>query len=307
MRGKLFTPFNVGAFDLRHRIVLEWPPAIDPIDVMRNPFVPPSDPHLMGGLVICDPGRLIWPRMGSPHGPGHIELSWPSVIKNAKLSLQFVLARLRADLSLLVSDQTSGILALTHSDIANIIRSYVDAAHRAKSLGFDGIELDCTFGSVTDLFLMPSNRRTDRYGGAIAQRCNFVMELVEAVTEAFGRDRVAIRLSPFRDVDHSNLYAEALRHLYDQEIAYISLELTDQYAARILRSSSSAKVLRCAYPGIFITSGQHDLVVAMELVESRWADAVCFSGSEIDAQFLSQLRHEGLGGADAQDGDGDLY
>src|SRR5262249_27137832 len=259
---KLFTPLNVGAFDLQHRIVLEWPQSIDPLDVARNPFVPPSNSHLSGGLVICDPGPLIWPGPTplTPSEADRIRSAWRNVIDNAKSSYQSVLARLRADLSFQVPDQLRGILALEHSDIGNIIGGYVDAARRARSNGFDGIELDSSFGSVGDLFLRPStNLRLDRYGGPIVWRGKFVTELVEALTQAFGRERVGIRLSPFEAGVRSNIYDKVLRCLYDQEIAYIHLELTEQSAARVLRSSPSAKTLRQAYPGVFIASCRHGL------------------------------------------------
>jgi 2,4-dienoyl-CoA reductase-like NADH-dependent reductase (Old Yellow Enzyme family) len=304
MRNKLFTPLNVGAFDLKHRVVLEWPPAIYPLDEARSPFVSPSGPQLSNGLVIYDPGPLIWTRRTPPMlgEPDHIRSAWRNVLNNAKMSRQSTLARLSGNLSFLVSDQQKDILALTPRDIEKIMEDYVDAAYRAKSSGFDGIELDSSFGSITDRFPMPStNPRSDRYSGPIAQRMNFVMELVEGLTQVFGRDRVGVRLSPFPhgfEEVRGNVYDAVLSSLHDQEIAYVHLELTDQFAAQALRSSPSAKTLRQAYPGIFIASCRQGLHFAMELVESRWADAVCFSASQIDARFLSQLRQEGLDGSD---------
>jgi 2,4-dienoyl-CoA reductase-like NADH-dependent reductase (Old Yellow Enzyme family) len=301
MRKKLFTPLNVGAFDLQHRLVMEWPQSIDPLDVAKNPFVPPSDPHLAGGLVIYDPGPLIWPGPVplTPSETDRIRSAWRNVIENARLSYQSVLARLRADLSFqIAADPLRDTLALKHDDIGDIIGGYVDAAHRAKSSGFDGVELDSSFGSVTDLFLRPSsNLRSYRYG-PVVQRSDFVIELVEALTQAFGRERVGIRLSPFEASVRSNIYDEILRCLCDQEIAYIHLELTEQFAAQALRSSPSAITLREAYPGIFIASCEQGLHFAMELVGSRWADAVCFPASQIDGQFLGQLRQEGFDGTE---------
>jgi NADH:flavin oxidoreductase / NADH oxidase family len=62
--------------------------------------------------------------------------------------------------------------------------------------GYSGIGVE-----TVRVFLMPStNQRSDRYGGPIVQRMNFVMELVEALTQAFGRDRVGIRLYLFHTV-----------------------------------------------------------------------------------------------------------
>jgi N-ethylmaleimide reductase len=213
---------------------------------------------------------------------------------NAKLSRQSSVARLRADLALQIPDQPNGILALTQRDIDKIIEDYVDAARRAKSSGFDGVELDSSFGSITDLFLMPStNLRSDRYGGPIVQRLNFVLELVEALTQAFGRDRVGIRLSPFPhgfEEVRCTVYGDVLSSLRDQEIAYSHLELSEDFGAQFLNSAPPVKALRRAYPGIFVTSGQQGLQFAMELVESRWADAVCLFSSTVDAHFLKQLQ-----------------
>jgi NADH:flavin oxidoreductase / NADH oxidase family len=110
--------------------------------------------------------------------------------------------------------------------------------------GYSGIGVE-----TVRAFLMPStNPRSDRYGGPIAQRMNFVMELVEALTQALGRDRVGIRLSPFPHGLHGNVYDEVLTSLHDQEIACIHLKLTDQLSARVLKSSPSTKALRRAYP-----------------------------------------------------------
>lgn len=47
-------------------------------------------------------------------------------------------------------------------------------------------------------FLDPkSNKRADDYGGSIEKRANFVLEVVDAVTEAIGSEKVGIRFSPF--------------------------------------------------------------------------------------------------------------
>ncbi len=173
MTNKLFTPLKVGDLDLEHRIVLEWPPAIDPLNVAEISAAQPLDPKLSGGLAIFDPGPLI--QAGRPprtlNGSRPIDPVWRSVVHNAKMSRQSALARLRGDLSFQIPDHVLGIGALTQRDIEKIIGDYVEAAQRVKSNGFDGIELDGSFGSIAHLFLMPStNLRSDRYGGPIAKR-----------------------------------------------------------------------------------------------------------------------------------------
>jgi 2,4-dienoyl-CoA reductase-like NADH-dependent reductase (Old Yellow Enzyme family) len=284
---------------------LEWPLVVtDPLNPPTNQLTPPSDSLLSGGLVIHDPGSLIWPGRASQilSEPDRMKSTWRNTVNNARLLRQSSLARLRGDLALQIPDRLNGILALTQRDIEKIIADYVDAAYLAKSNGFDGVELDGSFGSITDLFLMPStNLRSDRYGGPIVRRLNFVLELVEALTQAFGRDRVGVRLSPFPhglEGVRCKVYDDVLSSLRDQEIAYIHLEVTEQFDARILNSMPTAIALRRAYPGVFVTSGQQGLQFAMELVESRWADAVCFFNPMVDAHFLSQLQRARLNDLD---------
>ena len=43
------------------------------------------------------------------------------------------------------------------------------------------------------------NDRTDQYGGSVENRCRFALEIVEAVANEIGADKVGIRLSPFAD------------------------------------------------------------------------------------------------------------
>jgi 2,4-dienoyl-CoA reductase-like NADH-dependent reductase (Old Yellow Enzyme family) len=53
-------------------------------------------------------------------------------------------------------------------------------------------------GYLLEQFLHDNiNTRTDTYGGSIANRCRFPLEVISAVTSAIGPERVGIRLSPY--------------------------------------------------------------------------------------------------------------
>lgn len=53
-------------------------------------------------------------------------------------------------------------------------------------------------GYLLDQFLHDNvNNRTDSYGGSVENRCRFPLEVIKAVTEAVGADKVGIRLSPY--------------------------------------------------------------------------------------------------------------
>ncbi|KAI4335224.1 hypothetical protein L6164_013891 [Bauhinia variegata] len=62
------------------------------------------------------------------------------------------------------------------------------------------MELRSTHGYLIDQFLKDGiNDRTDEYGGSLADRCRFLIQIVEAVATAIGVERVAVRISPAID------------------------------------------------------------------------------------------------------------
>ncbi|MEW5313869.1 MAG: hypothetical protein WDW38_005401, partial [Sanguina aurantia] len=61
---------------------------------------------------------------------------------------------------------------------------------------FDGVEIHEANGYPIEQFLCDSaNKRTDKYGGCIENRCRLALEIVEAVTREIGAGRVGIRLA----------------------------------------------------------------------------------------------------------------
>jgi dimethylglycine catabolism A len=82
-------------------------------------------------------------------------------------------------------------------EIAELVEAFAAAARRVRESGMDGIELQGAHGYLIAQFLSPlSNRRTDGYGGDLAGRMRFCLEVVDAVRRAVGRDyALGIRLS----------------------------------------------------------------------------------------------------------------
>lgn len=67
--------------------------------------------------------------------------------------------------------------------------AYVDAARRAQSAGFDGIQLHSAHGYLLSQFLSPwFNRRTDQYGGTGENRVRIHIETIRAIREVVGND-----------------------------------------------------------------------------------------------------------------------
>ena len=87
--------------------------------------------------------------------------------------------------------------AVAESDIAELVTGYAEVARRCADGDFDGVEIQCSQASVLRAFLAPAtNRRTDRYGGDLAGRARLLLEVVTAVRQAVGNDRVVgVRLT----------------------------------------------------------------------------------------------------------------
>jgi 2,4-dienoyl-CoA reductase-like NADH-dependent reductase (Old Yellow Enzyme family) len=78
---------------------------------------------------------------------------------------------------------------ITAEDIQNIVIAYSKAATRAKSAGFDGIQIHAAHGYLLNQTLSPAfNQRHDQYGGDIHNRSRLLLEVYKAVRNTVGRD-----------------------------------------------------------------------------------------------------------------------
>ena len=81
-------------------------------------------------------------------------------------------------------------------DIRRIHKAFAAAALRAKEGGIDGVEIACSTHLPHQFWSPVMNRRTDSYGGSLANRIRFTLEMFAAIREAVGSDYVVgIRMS----------------------------------------------------------------------------------------------------------------
>jgi 2,4-dienoyl-CoA reductase-like NADH-dependent reductase (Old Yellow Enzyme family) len=79
--------------------------------------------------------------------------------------------------------------AMNQNDIDQVVDAFGSGAGRAKEYGFDGVQLHGAHGYLINQFLSPlTNRRTDKYGGKIENRCRFLLEVYRAVRRAVGNN-----------------------------------------------------------------------------------------------------------------------
>jgi N-ethylmaleimide reductase len=166
--------------------------------------------------------------------------------------------------------------ALETEEIPGVIAGYAQAARNAIAAGFDGVELHAASGYLPMQFLSSgTNLRTDRYGGAAANRVRFVVETLEAMIAAVGADRVGIKISPemaFNDISDAQpqeTYTTLVRAIGGMGLAYLHVGLfgtpVDYHG-----------LLRPLFRGTYIAGGGLTRESASELVAAGRADAAAF-------------------------------
>ncbi len=174
--------------------------------------------------------------------------------------------------------------AMTHEDIARTIADYRHAADNAKKAGFDGVQLHGANGYLVDQFLRDkTNLRTDEYGGSPENRTRFMREVLEALIDVWGVDRVGIRLSPNGDsqgTDDSNpaaTFGAAARVCEELGLAFV--ELREPGPNGTFGSTEVPKqspMIREIYSGPLILNSDYSAQEADDDVSSGKCDAVSF-------------------------------
>lgn len=94
---------------------------------------------------------------------------------------------------------------MSKDDIQEVIAAFAQAARDARRIGMDGVEIHGAHGYLIDQFFWAgSNQRSDEYGGDLAQRSRFAIELIQAVRAAVGPDfPIILRFSQWKQQDYS--------------------------------------------------------------------------------------------------------
>ncbi|MDV2078123.1 NADH:flavin oxidoreductase [Marinobacter xestospongiae] len=94
--------------------------------------------------------------------------------------------------------------AMSKGDIDEVVQAFADAAQDAKAIGFDGVEIHGAHGYLIDQFFWEgTNQRDDEYGGSMANRQRFAIEIIEAVRERVGPDfPIMLRFSQWKQQDY---------------------------------------------------------------------------------------------------------
>ena len=173
--------------------------------------------------------------------------------------------------------------AMNEADIARAKAEFVTAAKLAIEAGFDGVELHAANGYLLEQFLNANvNTRTDGYGGSIANRNRFVLEVARETVAAIGAERVGMRLSPygvfnttgpFPEIDAQ--YVALATELSDLGLAYLHVLDHSAIGAPAVPAEIKAK-LRAAFKGSMILAGGFDAASGEKALADKQGDLIAY-------------------------------
>jgi N-ethylmaleimide reductase len=184
---------------------------------------------------------------------------------------------------------TSEPRALDAGEIPGIVHDYRHAArHALSTAGFDGVEVHGANGYLLDQFLKTgANRRTDDYGGSIANRARLLLEVMRAVVGEVGGGRTGLRISPVtpaNDIHDENpqaLFEYVVRQLAPLGLAWIHvIEGATGGPREIADRPFDYGALRRAYraaggAGAWMVNNNYDKALAEQAL-ANGADLVAF-------------------------------
>ena len=177
--------------------------------------------------------------------------------------------------------------ALELSEIPGLVDQYRQAASRGQRAGFDFFEVHAANGYLLHQFLSTnSNQRTDMYGGSLENRARLILEVLDAVIEVVGADKVGVRLSPnFVAHDIADTESEDsavyLAKAFDQRgIAYLHIAEPDWAGGQPL-TDVFRQSIRDAFSACLIWCGNYTPDSAEAAIKSGIADAIAFGRSYI--------------------------
>ncbi|KAJ8758727.1 hypothetical protein K2173_000448 [Erythroxylum novogranatense] len=314
----LLTPYKMGKFDMSHRIVLapltrqrSYKNVPQPHAILYY-----SQRTTKGGLLIAEATGVSDTAQGYPETPGiwtkpQVE-AWKPIVDavHAKGGIFFCqiwhVGRVSneglqpngqapissTDKPLAPQVRTSGVPVvdftpqrrLRTDEIPSIINDFRTASRHAIEAGFDGVEIHGAHGYLIDQFLKDQiNDRTDQYGGSLENRCRFALEVVEAVVDEIGADKVGIRLSPFANyMESGDSNPEALGLYMAKALNKYGILYCHMVEPRMItvgekkESPQSLVPMRKAFNGTFIVAGGYEKEDGNKAVAENRADLVAY-------------------------------
>ncbi|KAF2818020.1 putative N-ethylmaleimide reductase [Mytilinidion resinicola] len=169
--------------------------------------------------------------------------------------------------------------AMTIGEIRQTVGEFVEASKNAIRAGFDGVEIHGANGYLLDQFLQDvSNTRHDAYGGSVENRSRLLDDVLTAVTNAIGPQRVGLRLSPWstfqgmRMADPIPQFTDVIAKARRSDIAYLHLVESRISGSDDYEGHEQLEFAYKLWDGPLLVAGGYTPQEARELVDVTYPD-----------------------------------
>ena len=313
---KLFSKYNLGSTELKNRIVMAPLTRSRAIDNVPNDMMVEYYKQRSGaGLIITEgtspsPNGLGYPRIPGIFNQDQVD-GWKKITNtvhenNSKIFIQLMhTGRVShsenlpkgAEVVAPSAVATDGEMytdslgmqpyptprEMTLEDIETTQTEYVQAAKNAIDAGFDGVEIHGANGYLVDQFInTASNKRSDKYGGSIENRCRFAIEIAKKMGEAIGFNKTAIRLSPygaFNGMEQFDQLEETYKFLANElgKLGLVYIHIVDHSSMGAPEVTDSVKSkIQESFGNTIIASGGFDKERAEKVLNENKGDLIAF-------------------------------
>lgn len=291
----LFSPLQLGAFALAHRVVM---PALTrgrasragvPTAMMARYY---GARATLGGMIICE-ACAVSPHAARPHAPGLFTAEqvnhWQQVTRAVHDRGGIVLAQLDHGACWTRPDDNGA----PHDDaLDTAVLAYRNAAENAGDAGFDGVELLVAHGALPDRMSMRRSALHDEHAD------RFLGTLTGTLANVWGSDRVGVCLSPGEVASDGSAnwladYADAVGALRRDAVAFVHIMDTPSTSDDAAAPPRASALLRPASPGGLLVSGGHSRESGMASIAEGNADAIGFGRAFIANPDLVDRLREG--------------
>ena len=334
----LFTPFTLGAMTLPNRVImapLTRARAVQPGDVPSDMNVTYYRQRAGAGMIISEATQVSAQGKGYAFTPGiHSEaqvegwqrvtdavhdaggrillqlwhvgrISHPALQPHGALPVAPSAIKPQGAKTFISAD--SGMVdvptprALETDELPGIVEQFRRGAENAKRAGFDGVEVHAANGYLLDQFLKSdSNQRTDAYGGSLDNSLRLPLEVVQAVVDVWGVDRVGVRVSPtgsfnaMHDDDPHATFGAFARALDKIGVAFIEV-VEDSFQGNHAngRPDSVIDAIREGFSRAYIGNGAYTAEEARQRIADGKTELVSFGRPFIANPDLAERLRRG--------------
>ncbi|KAH8690651.1 NADH:flavin oxidoreductase/NADH oxidase family protein-like protein [Talaromyces proteolyticus] len=194
--------------------------------------------------------------------------------------------------------------AMTIEEIKQSVQDFATAADNAIRAGFDGVECHAANGYLGDQFLQDtSNQRDDEYGGSVENRSRYFHEILKAVVDVIGPERVGIRLSPWSPFQGMRMenpipqFEDIIKKSRELNLAYLSLVESRVSGAEDYTGNERLDFAYKLWNGPLLVAGGYKPADALQLVDEEYPNkdiVVVFGRNFIANPDLVHRIKEGL-------------